>query len=201
MKPEMIGRRFHRMLIVEYAGSSANKSVLVRCRCDCGTLKVVRLCSLERSEIKSCGCFRRECSASQKVGLKHGWARSRTYESWSAMKHRCTNVNHAAYKHYGGRGITVCPQWRESFESFLGDLGERPVGFSLDRIDPNGNYEPGNCRWASPRIQGNNRRSNRWLNCNGITLTLSEWAEVTGLRVTTIRERLRRGWSVARALQ
>ena len=111
MKSEIIGKKFNRMLIVEYAGRSANNSILVRCQCDCGNYKVVRLCSLMRSEIKSCGCFRREFSASQKAGLRHGQSYSTTYASWAAMKFRCTNPNHMAYKHYGGRGISVCPRW------------------------------------------------------------------------------------------
>ena len=201
MRREIMGRRFHRLLVLDYAGRSANKSILVRCRCDCGTVKVVRLCALERSEIKSCGCFRREFSASQKTGLTHGCSQSSTYGSWAAMKCRCTNANHVAYKHYGGRGISVCPRWLDSFENFLADLGERPVGFTLDRINPDGNYEPGNCRWVVPEIQGNNRRSNHLLTCDGVSLTLSEWSDVTGIKSTTLRERIRRGWSVERALQ
>ena len=201
MNGSVIGRRFHRLLVLDYAGRSANKSILVRCRCDCGVVKVVRLCALQRSEIKSCGCFRREFSASQKTGLTHGMSHSGTYGSWAAMKYRCGNANHVAYKEYGGRGISVCARWLESFENFLEDLGDRPVGFTLDRINADGNYEPGNCRWAPPKIQGNNRRSNRMLRCNGMLLTLSEWSEVTGIKRTTIRERLRRGWNLERALQ
>jgi hypothetical protein len=201
MKAEIIGRKFHRLLVLESAGRSANKSILVRCRCDCGAVKVVRLCALLRSEIKSCGCLRRELSASQKSTLTHGCSHSPTYASWAAMKFRCTNPNHVAYKHYGGRGISVCPSWSNSFANFLADLGERPVGFTLDRINPDGNYEPGNCRWVSPKIQGNNRRSNRMLRSQGLMLTVAEWSEVTGIKMTTIRERLKRGWSVERALQ
>ena len=201
MKPEIIGRKFHRMLIVEFAGRAANKSILVRCQCDCGNFKVVRLCALARSEIKSCGCYRREFSAAQKTTLKHGRSHSPTYKSWTAMKVRCLNVNHVAYEAYGGRGINICQRWHDSFENFLEDMGERPIGYSLDRIDPDGNYEPGNCRWATARIQGNNRRSTRFLDCNGMILTVSEWAEVTALKKGTIRERLKRGWSVEKALQ
>ena len=201
MKLDVIGKRFHRLLIFEPAGRSANKSLLVRCRCDCGTVRVVRLCSLVRSEIKSCGCWRRAFAAAQKAGRTHGLSHSGTYGSWVAMKCRCTNSKHVAYKHYGGRGIAVCARWFESFENFLADMGDRPLGFTLDRINPDGDYEPGNCRWVLPKIQGNNRRSNRLLNHHGISLTLSEWADLTGLKKTTLRERLRRGWSLERALQ
>ena len=201
MKPEIVGKKFHRMLVVAFAGRAPNKSILVRCQCDCGNFKVVRLCALLRSEIKSCGCYRRELSASQRATLKHGRSHSPTYNSWAAMKFRCLNEHHVAYKSYGGRGITICQRWHDSFENFLEDMGERPLGYSLDRIDPDGNYEPGNCRWATARIQGNNRRSNRFLNSDGITLTLSEWADVTALKKSTIRERLKRGWSLEQALQ
>lgn len=99
--------------------------------------------------------------AARAVGLanrKHGMRSSPAYRSWIQMRTRCKNPNHHAYSEYGGRGIGVCPRW-DSFENFLADMGERPEGKSLDRIDPNGNYEPGNCRWAAPNIQAQNKRT------------------------------------------
>lgn len=130
---------------------------------------------------------------------KHGKL-SPTYQSWSAMKQRCLNPNSADYFRYGGRGIQICDSWRE-FEAFLRDMGERPEGATLDRVDVNGNYEPGNCRWATCKQQGRNRRDNRLLAYNGKTQTLTEWAEEIGISRTSLTSRLSQGWSLERCLE
>lgn len=114
---------------------------------------------------------------------------------------RCTRPSQVGYKNYGGRGVKVCKRW-EKFEAFLADMGERPEGLSLERIDNDGNYEPSNCRWATRKEQGNNSRKNRHLTWKGETKTLSEWARLTGIASPTIRCRIDRyGWTVARALK
>lgn len=136
--------------------------------------------------------------------MKHGFRRrgSRTpeYACWESMIQRCTDPNFEAYHNYGGRGIKVCERWRYSFENFLADMGPRPEGKTLDRIDDDGDYEPGNCRWATWIEQGNNRRTNKVLEYRGIRKTIAEWARETGLSYETIRSRLNHGWSVERAL-
>jgi lambda repressor-like predicted transcriptional regulator len=122
------------------------------------------------------------------------------YDAWSAMKKRCHDPRHRAYVWYGARGIRVCERWRKSFAAFAEDMGDRPEGTSLDRIDNDGHYEPGNCRWATRLEQQANLRSNRKLTAFGDTLHLQAWSRRTGIRPNTIRERLERGWAVEAAL-
>lgn len=133
------------------------------------------------------------------MNIKHGhnvggkW--SPTYMSWTAMVKRCTNLKHPSSKNYGRLGIKVCKRWRK-FENFLEDMGERPKGMSLDRLDNDGDYCPGNCRWASAREQQRNRRDTRKATYRGITLPLVEWAERVGIHHDTLEERLRKKWPI-----
>lgn len=129
----------------------------------------------------------------------HGMSGSRTYESWGQMFKRCGNPKHSSHVRYGGRGISVCARWK-SFTAFLEDMGERPEGTSLERIDNNGNYEPGNCRWATKKEQQRNMRSNRLLTHNGRTMCIAEWAETAGISALTLHSRLNIGWTIDEAL-
>ena len=122
--------------------------------------------------------------------------RKRTYQCWSDMKQRCYNKNTLNYKNYGARGIVVCESWRNSFENFIRDMGEKPDNKTLDRVDSNGNYEPSNCRWASVPEQVRNRRCCVYLEHDGKRLTVEEWGRELGRHPTTIRSRVKAGWKL-----
>jgi hypothetical protein len=133
-------------------------------------------------------------------GLAKRGKESRTYTIWKHFRQRCTNPNDKAYSHYGGRGISVCPEWN-CYKTFLADMGECPEGLEIDRIDNNGNYEPDNCRWASRYTQVNNRRNCRTFEHQGKTLTAKQWAVEMGVSYGTLIDRLNRGWSISKALE
>lgn len=120
---------------------------------------------------------------------RHGLSDTPVHRSWMSMHQRCRNPNDRAFKNYGGRGITVCARWA-SFEAFLEDLGPKPEGYELERKDVNGNYEPGNCRWATINDQANNRRTNRFITYGGRTQTLAQWADELGLKMHTLYRRV-----------
>ncbi len=135
------------------------------------------------------------------ASVTHGMHNTRTYVIWRAMKARCTNPNVDSFVRYGGSGVTVCAAWLASFQAFLGDMGEAPAGMSIDRF-PNktGNYEPGNCRWATWRQQNGNRVDNLVLELNGRSQCAVAWAREMGYEKSLIVERVRRGWSAERAI-
>lgn len=158
---DLEGQKFGRLIVLGRASEEKKGPVMWRVVCDCGTEKLVASPNLVNGSTKSCGCFRKE-STSKKFKT-HGLHGSPTWYSWTSMKTRCKNPKATQYELYGGRGIQVCERW-EKFENFLEDMGERPPGKSLDRIDANGNYEPSNCRWATKKEQGQNKRKTRMIN-------------------------------------
>jgi hypothetical protein len=149
--------------------------------------------------VLSCGCHK--AATTRKRRLKHGMSSSTEFRIWNHMVQRCVNPNDAQYPRYGGRGIKVCAGWLASFEAFLADMGRRPGRrYSLDRIDVNGDYESGNCRWATRAEQAANTRRNHRITCHGETLTVSEWAKKTGLHRKTITRRIQGGMPVESAI-
>jgi hypothetical protein len=167
----------------------------VRVRCCCGKEFPVRVNSLRTGNTKSCGCKRRQKLIDR--NRTHGFAqrsgRHPLYRAWANMVSRCSDPNHPKYADYGGRGIMVCPRWRDSFADFLADVGERPFrGAEIDRRDNNLGYEPGNTRWATRAEQTRNTRVNRNITHDGRTMTLTEWARELGWSFMGLKDRLQR---------
>lgn len=194
----MIGSRFGRLLVE--AENGARWTV----RCDCGTVKEVRRKEVLRKTkkpLRSCGCLQREAAA--RIGRErnrvHGMKGTPTWKSWQAARNRCRNPNNVAFANYGGRGIKFCERW-DDFAQFVADVGERPEGTTLDRIDNAGHYEPGNCRWSTPRTQARNKRDNRLVTYGGRTITVAQAADSLGMDRSTLGYRLRAGWPVEMAL-
>lgn len=179
---KLLGKKFHKLKAVDI-----DKQGFVICECECGKTISIMGSSLT-SGIRSCGCS------------KHNWSNTLTWSSWSSMLDRCTNSNQPAWKDYGGRGITVCDRWKY-FTNFLEDMGERPHGKTLDRIDVNGNYEPGNCRWATPKEQSSNKRNNQPVLFEGELASPQEHLKRKGLSSKHYYQLRDEGASVEEALQ
>lgn len=183
---DLTGRHFTRLIVLRLERSDGN-NVYWLCRCDCGQERIVLGNNLRRGLSKSCGCYRDE------IRTKHGKDKQREYKAWHAAKQRCTRPEVSAYPEYGGRGITMCDRWIDSFETFFEDMGPCPPGLSLDRIDNDGPYSPTNCRWTTQVVQQSNRRVTVMATHNGETLPLKEWARRSGEGYTTLLNRLKSG--------
>jgi hypothetical protein len=196
---DVTGERFGHLVVIERSKREENQNgyhARWLCRCDCGNFTIVRGTSLRRGLARSCGCKFRTVAVTT-----HGKSKTREWRIWASMKARCNNPNNEAFENYGGRGISVCKRWEESFEAFWEDMGPRPSdSHSIDRINNDGNYEPGNCCWTTNTVQCRNRRSNRLLTFNGKTQSVAEWADELGIKSQVIANRLRRGWSVEATL-
>lgn len=190
-----IGSRYGTMTITDISRTRINpaKQLLIYyyCVCDCGASAQKEISDLRRRDkygIKCPGCTPR---------IKHRMSGTQVYRVWATMKDRCYSKTCKKYSIYGGRGIKICKRWLDSFECFFGDMGPRPAGMSIERINNNGDYEPGNCKWATSREQSANTRKNRHITHNGQTMILSDWARNVGISASLISTRIIRGWDPA----
>jgi hypothetical protein len=199
--PIQIGDTFDRYTVIASAGRLPNKTPLWLCRCTCGTEREIQDGNLKRGLARSCGCLKSALISA--ANSAHGESTPPTpeYDTWHGMIRRCRSTRGNSAANYKERGIQVCERWLSSYEAFLSDMGRRPSSeHSIDRIDNDGNYEPENCRWATRREQGRNRRTNRLITINGETRCLTEWSEMSGIDVSTLWRRLSYGWAEARLL-
>lgn len=190
---DLTGNRYGRLLVIKRAPNRKSGKIKVvcwECICECGNIKIVAAKHISKGSTRSCGCLSAECLPPRMI--THGMTNTRTYTSHEGMMARCYKRNDVGYFRYGGRGIKVCDRWHD-FESFIADMGERPDNTSLDRIDNNKNYEPGNCRWATSEQQMNNTRANVRITFSGKSLTVAQWARELGINERTLRSRVRKG--------
>lgn len=223
MYKDLTGRRFGRLTVIEYSHIE-NSRTYWKCVCDCGNITTIQGHLLSTGKTKSCGCLNREKAAERmrnlgkrhwKNGLAearktenhgnyvHGKSNTRLYTIWTGMKQRCFNPNNRAYIDYGGRGITVCDEWKNDFQAFYDWAIKNGYAdnLSIDRKDVNGNYEPSNCRWATDTEQQNNKSDNRIIEYKGESKTIRQWADEKGMSWTALHSRLKKGWSIEKALE
>ena len=199
-KIDMTGKSFGRFVVLnEMRGKGAVK-VMWLCLCSCGAKKLVDGSALRSGHTQSCGCQKIE-KATKRL-TTHGMSKtSPLYATWVTMKSRCLDPKSKGYKFYGERGITICDRWKNSFSAFVEDMGNRPGGYSIERMNNDGPYSPDNCRWATRFEQANNKCNNRKITFRGTTKTVSEWSDKTGIKRNTLYTRLYvRGWSIEKSL-
>ena len=200
---DLTGKRFGRLEVIKKVGISKDGQKIYLCRCDCGREKEIRSGNLRSGHTISCGCANVERIRKQnKEGIIHGGCGTRLYTIWRDMKNRCGNKNTINWNLYGGRGIKVCEEWKNDFARFREWAVANGYNdkLQLDRIDNDGNYEPSNCRWANLVEQGNNRRTCKYITIKGVTKTVSEWCEITGVNRNVAYGRISRGWDAERAV-
>lgn len=190
---DLTGREFGKLTVIKQDGRNVQGRVMWLCQCSCGKQCHASTGDLCSGDTQSCGCL--------KDGHpKHGMVYTSTYEIWCGMKKRCTDSKSKSWKNYGGRGITICEKWK-TFEGFFDDMGERPDGLSIDRIDNNKGYYKENCRWTNLLTQANNRRSNHPLTYLGKTQSLHQWAKEFNLSYSTLCARITNyKWPIEKSL-
>lgn len=200
---DMVGRRYGKLIVVSRADNARDGSARWFCRCDCGGTGTYAGTRIRAGRQRSCGCGMQETMFRSANGElhTHGMSASRVYRIWAGMRTRCSpSASGKSRRLYYERGIRVCARWHE-FVNFLADMGEPPSGASIDRINPNGDYEPDNCRWASAAQQANNTRSNHVVEFNSRSLTVAEWAREIGVKQNTLEYRIQRGMKPEYALR
>lgn len=210
---DLTGRKFsnltvlslhHKKQLYKKDGKPNGHLYYYECICVCGKKSIVAASALKNSSVKSCGCLQRKrVSEMAKISSrKHGYRNTRLYREWQSMKGRCYYSSVNGYERYGGRGISVCDEWRDNFISFKDWAMAHGYNdeLTIDRINVNGNYEPNNCRWVTQKVQSRNSRTNHLITYNNETHCLVEWAEVLGMPYTVIKNRITRlKWDVKRA--
>lgn len=193
----LLGKRFGKLTVINCIGVK-NHCTMWRCLCDCGNYTNVYGWTLVKGNTKSCGCLRSETL--KHTAFKHGKTGTRLHNIYRSMLRRCHNKND---KDYGGRGIAVCSEWKDDFMSFYDWAINNGYeeGLSIDRIDNNKGYGPSNCRWATRKQQNRNTRQNKFYTINGETHCLSEWCEIYNIAYKKVYSRLRRNWTIERALE
>ena len=208
MARDLTGMVFGRLHVVsraeDHVSQSGYRTVMWNCKCTCGNDVVVRAKCLTSNATRSCGCFARENMS--RLKKKHGEYGTRLYAIWNSMRQRCLNSKHRSYHNYGGRGITICAEW-DDFDKFRDwafktgyDVNAKRGECTLDRIDVDKGYSPGNCRWATMKAQSSNKRETIYLENNGEVHSLIEWSELTGVKYQTMWKRYKNGKSTKEIL-
>lgn len=193
-----IGSRYGRLIVMNLSGKKGNHGEkYYDCQCDCGSLATVSKRHLITGHTKSCGCYHRDIAIENGKKGVHYQSKSRLHRTWTGMQTRCFNPKHDQYHHYGGRGITVCPEWMgtQGFLSFYNWAISNGYSdnLTIDRINNDGDYAPDNCRWANRQTQNNNTRQNRFIEINGEIHTMAEWARLKGIPYKRLSDRVYRG--------
>lgn len=195
---DMTWQRFGRLTVTGPAERGGDRRKRWICRCDCGTATTVRAANLTQGYSQSCGCLATESKLARFT--THNMTGTPEFAIWKGMHSRCRDKGNSGYELYGGRGITVCERWSK-FENFYADMGLRPDGMTIEREDSNGNYEPSNCRWATPTEQANNTSRNKLITVGDRTMTMAMWSREPGAAAyVAIQARLLRGWPAERAV-
>lgn len=205
---DLTGMRFGKLVAVRCVGRDRHKNAVWLCRCDCGREKEVASRALVGGSTRSCGCLETGKFINGCGAQRHGGSGERLYRVWGDMRNRCYDKNRKCYHSYGGRGIRVCDEWLHDYSAFRDwamstgyDPNAEPGECTLDRIDNDGDYSPGNCRWVPMDVQRLNKQNTWRLEYKGRILTLHDAAKVAGITENTIRDRIKRGWSVERAIE
>lgn len=192
---DLTGKRFAKLTVIKYDGVTSNNQSMWICKCDCGNTSKVMYGNLKNGSTKSCGCLRKEKKVKNNQEEYY-----RIFNIFYGIKGRCYNPNNPAYKNYGGRGIRICDEWLQKNGNGLRNFYKWAINngynknLTIDRIDVNGNYEPSNCRWATPKEQSNNKRNNHIINYKGKKYTLSQLSNYLNIKITTLKWRLEHGW-------
>lgn len=194
----LTGKKYGRLTVLGLSEKKSGRKSYWVCECECGNKKLVRSDCLKKGQVQSCGCMKKEQDRVNLGRTTHGdtpvGSHKRLWQIWQGMKQRTSNQNKKSYAKYGGRGITVCDEWRDSYIAFKewAFANGYDENLTIERIDVNGNYEPGNCRWATQKEQCNNRRSNVLIEWQGKTQNIEQWAEETGIAYSVLHDRYRR---------